>query len=492
MNWGFQKKMLTVRELFGRMRTHSVACTVAAAGLAAIVCGVIVFRAIGGIVFGDVSVSSRDDEILEMMEQDDAILMEQNDAMRLQLDTMFVSLQSLRENVNNGTQVIETIERSLSEMNGADESTKRRFRETSDAMAELEKMMAEAFGEMTEISALLDDGALSDDPSREALSVRMGNLSAAMAKIVDKYASLSTGVSTLAFRLRSLGAGATEFSHAVDVLQESIAGGRTEMDELSAQLGEMGIHISDAQDRMLERLNVSIDSVERLSDQVSASNLTVGNLSEQVVASAQAVGHLSEQLDASTQTIGQLCTQLSETKAELDELRNSVTAANTSMENAAVQFAEQSKHTAQLHQRGDGYMTVSFSFGLSINDTSYTFDLSPYVSNHAALTGSDILVKNFSVYTTGKSPYYIGVGANLNMDHAVYDPSTGRLSVTQKLQVSPFGSQSGSVTFAVIGGMPYAPEEEGTAEEAAPAETATGEAAPSEAAPAEDAESGTP
>ncbi|MBR0172533.1 MAG: hypothetical protein IJQ21_07055 [Lachnospiraceae bacterium] len=547
MKWGFQKKMLTVRELFGKMRTHSAACTVAAAGLAAVVCGVIVIRAVGGIAFDDGSepVPSRDDEILSMMETDDAILMGQNEAMRLQLDTMFVSLQTLRENVSSGTRVIETIERSLHEMNGVDESARDKCREMNGTLAELEDMMADAFSEISEISALCADDAPYDAEKRKELAGRIGKLNAAMAKIVDRYATVSTDVASLTTRLRDYGAGASEYRKAVDVLQESLASGRSEVSGLSAQIGQMGEQIHGTQNSMLEQLNASIAQMNRLSEQIVTSNMTVeglsgqvfgsnrtiealseqvqssgltvealseqvqssgltvealgeqvmasgrsvGELSEQVLASNRSIGELSgqvlqtnqtveelsgqvlasnrmveelsgqvlastqtinalaEQLDASTRTIDELNIQLGEAKAELGGLREQVSATNTSVETVAAEIAGQAKAAGEAQARGTGYITVTFEL------TTYTFDFSPYVANHAALTGRDIMVRNFSANAAGSSQYHMGISANINMDNAVYDPSTGRLTINDVYLMSPFLSSTGTVTFAVIGGI---------------------------------------
>ena len=502
MKWGFQKKMLTVRELFGKMRTHSVACTVTAAGLAAVVCGVVVFRAVDGIGFGDISLTapSRDDEILNMMETDDAILMGQNEAMRLQLDTMFVSLQTLRENVNSGTQMIETIERSLYEMNGVDESARDKCREMGGALTELEDMMAGAFSEMTEISDMFADDEPYDEEKRAALAERIGKLNASMSKIVERYAAVSTDVASLTTRLRDYGAGAAEYRKAVDVLQESLASGRSEVNGLSAQLGEMGEQISSTQNSMLEQLNTSIAqmsqlsdqivsssmtvedlsgqvlgssrTVEALSEQVQSSNMTIASLGDQVLssslsvaalseqvvqsnrmieelsgqvqASTQTISALTEQLGASTRTVEELSTQLGETRTELGSLREQVSATSISVETVAAEIAAQSNAAAGAQARGTGYVTVTFEL------TSYVFDFTPYVSNYASLSVSDFLVRNFTVVSGGSG---VGTGANINMNKAMYDPQTGRLAINDLFMVSPLNSFTGTVTFAVLGGI---------------------------------------
>ena len=574
MKWGFQKKMLTVRELFGKMRTHSVACTVAATGLAAVVCGVIVFRAVGGIEFGDVSLTapSRDDEILTMMETDDAILMGQNEAMRLQLDTMYVSLQTLRENVNSGTQMIETIERSLYEMNGVDDSARDKCREMSGALTELEDMMADAFSEMTGISDMFADDAPYDEAKRTALAERIGKLNASMAKIVERYASVSTDVASLTTRLRDYGAGATEYRKAVDVLQESLASGRSEMNGISAQLGQMGEQISSTQNSMLEQLSASIDQMNRLSEQIVTSNMTVADLSGQVLgssrtvealseqvqtssltvealgeqvqtsnstvealgeqvqtsnstvkalgeqvqtsnstvkalgeqvqtsnstvealseqvlssgrslealskqvlessrtiealseqvlqsnrtveelsgqvqASTQTVSALTEQLDASTRAIDEMGTQIGETKTELGSLREQVTATNASVETVAAGIAGQAASSIVTPQVSrTGYITIS------LNLTTYAFDLTPYIANYGSLSVDDFLVKSFRINTSGLDGNSVTV--NIDMSNASYDATTGWLYINDLYMISPHYSYHGTVTFAVLGGI---------------------------------------
>ena len=101
--------------------------------------------------------------------------------------------------------------------------------------------------------------------------------------------------------------------------------------------------------------------------------------------------------------------------------------------------------------RGEGYAVVTFEFDIG-NDTGYTFDFSGHLSNCDAITNGDILVRRFFLKTTGSASGHVGVAAQIDLDTASYDPSTGCLVVTQKMLDTAYGGQKGYVTFAVIGG----------------------------------------